>query len=96
MRLFHGPPKKVILANFGGLTPDQEAFGGLRASKGCEAHDAHVWCMSLRDVASVVSIGESVPQMKDAMAHGSDPEILVDCFGTHRRSPTVEASPVLI
>ena len=30
--------------------------------------------------------GESVPQMKDAMAHGSDPEILVDCFGTHRRS----------
>lgn len=28
--------------------------------------------------------GESVPQMKDAMAHGSDPEILVDCFGTHR------------
>lgn len=41
-------------------------------------------------VASLVSIGESVPQMKDAMAHGSDPEILVDCFGTHRRSPTVE------
>ena len=39
-------------------------------------------------VVANVAIGESVPQMKDAMAHGSDPEILVDCFGTHRRSVT--------
>ena len=42
-------------------------------------------------VASLVSIGESVPQMKDAMAHGSDPEILVDCFGTHRRVGNLQA-----
>eukprot|EP00913_Durusdinium_trenchii_P012654 g11882.t1 len=28
--------------------------------------------------------GESVPQMKDAMGHGTDPDLVVDCFGTHR------------
>ena len=28
--------------------------------------------------------GESVPQMKDAMAAGTDSTLIVDCFGKHR------------
>ena len=32
-----------------------------------------------------------MPQMKDAMSSAADPEMLVDCFGTHRRLQTIGA-----
>ncbi|CAJ1358711.1 unnamed protein product [Effrenium voratum] len=44
-------------------------------------------CLIVRGSAIVneaTLTGESVPQMKDAMSSAADPEMLVDCFGTHR------------
>ena len=43
-----------------------------------------------------VMSGESVPQMKDAMGAGTDSDLIVDCFGKHRRGPRLRWWSVLL
>ena len=54
----------------------------------CERSNAYrQWVAFLPLPPVSVMSGESVPQMKDAMGAGTDSELIVDCFGKHRRGP---------